>query len=76
MVDTTEEAKVEEEKKGDEDQEDTDHSEDEDDLDEVVSLIVPNYKQFDLNVTMDLINSPFKKIDEFEFFHKVLSNLH
>lgn len=32
--------------------------------------------QFDLNVTMDLLNAPFKKADEFSIFNHVLRNLH
>ena len=29
-----------------------------------------------MNVTMDMLNAPFKKADEFELFNKQLRNLH
>ena len=59
----------EEVKKGSE-HEDTDEpgdlEEEDDELDEL----------FDLNVTMDMLNAPFKKHDEFEYFHKAFSTLY
>ena len=50
----------------DEDSEDEEPEEDEDEVDEV----------FDLNVTMDMLNAPFKKADEFAIFNHILRALH
>ena len=43
-----------------------DDDEDEEDLDEA----------FDLNVTMDMLNAPFKKTDEFGFFNTQFRSLY
>ena len=55
-------------KKGSE-HEDTDEPEEYEEDDELDEL-------FDLNVTMDMLNAPFKRQDEFGFFHKVFATLY
>lgn len=44
----------------------SDNDDDDEDVDEA----------FDLHVTMDMLNAPFKKTDEFNFFNQQFSALH
>ncbi len=46
--------------------EDSDDDDDNDEIDEA----------FDLNVTMDLLNAPFKKTDEFGYFNQQFRNFY
>lgn len=65
--------------KGDDTQESDLDDDDNEELDELVSLImflINILYQFDLNVTMDLLNAPFKKVDEFIIFNEALSTLY
>lgn len=48
-----------------------DHDTDDEDTDED-----EKDELFDLNVTMDLLKTPLRKVDEFEIFHKVMQTLH